>query len=160
MLVSREINYALTAMKLTVPCGLVDLTEVREVEKIKKTVKIKGTVYGVELIGDVELAAWETNYPLPGYGNNYGTEYIVKSNYSKGWAKLEIACWNNTYATRGHGMTDSWIESQGYVRRKEAEKFIATIKEELKKAEDGTPDVAEIFDKVRDYVLEQLGEDY
>jgi len=133
--------------------------EVKKEEKLEKSVKIRSTVYEVE-IKDGKLSASETNYPMPGYSNNYGTEYVVDTTHSKRWAKLEINCWNNTYATRGHGMTDYWIDAVGYVRRKEAEEFIKTVKEELERAENGTPDVLEVFGKVRDFVQEKIGENY
>jgi len=125
-------------------------------EKIVKSVKIGKTVYKVSVDND-GISASETVYPMPGYGNNYGTEYIIDLSYSKGWAQVRVECWNSTWATRGHGMTDFWTEATAYMRKNEAREFVKEVYEELKEAEDGTPDVKDVFDKVRDLVLEKCG---
>ena len=126
---------------------------------MKKSVKIGKTTYEVE-VGEDYIRAEETTYPLSGYGNNYGTGYEIDLSYSKGWAKAEIYCWNNTWATRGHGMTDSWTESEGYIRRGEAKEFYDSIVQELQEAEDGTPDVKDVFDEIKAKVEEATNEDY
>ena len=86
---------------------------------LKKTVRIGKTVYSVKVEKDY-ISAEETTYPLSGYGNNFGTGYEVDLDYSKAWAKVSIYAWNSTWATRGHGMTDSWTEAVGYIRKAEA----------------------------------------
>ena len=128
-------------------------------EALKKSVKIGKTVYEVKVEEDAIIAE-ETTFPLPGYGNNFGTGYAIDLGYSKGWAKVEIYCWNNTWATRGHGMTDSWTEAVGYIRKGEAKKFYELIKLELGEAEDGTPEVKKIFDQVKNKVEDVTNEDY
>jgi len=126
--------------------------------KIVKSVKIGSTVYKVGVDED-RIWAEETTYPLPGYGNNYGTGYEIDLDYSKGWAQTEVYCWNSTWATRGHGMTDSWTDSVGYIRKGEAKEFYKEVVSKLEEAEDGTPDVKDVFDMVKDKVLECCGEE-
>jgi len=128
-------------------------------EKLKKSVKIGDTVYKV-VVREDSVDATETVYPLPGYGNNYGTGYYIDLDYSKGWAKVEIYCWNNGWGCRGHGMTDSWTEAVGYIRKGEAKEFYEEVVQELKEAEDGTPDVKDVFDKIKAKVEEATNEDY
>jgi len=125
---------------------VVDVEE-RKAKEIRKSVKIGNTVYDVAVDGK-SIIAGETHYPLPGYGNCYGTEYKIEITNSKRWARKEIYCFNNTYATRGHGMTDGWTDYEGFMKRKEAEKLIAEVKKKLEQAEGGTPDVREVFDIV------------
>jgi len=130
-----------------------------KMKELVKSVKIGKTVYKVRIEEDVIIAE-ETTYPLSGYGNNYGTGYSIDLGYSKGWAKVEIYCWNSTWATRGHGMTDSWTEAVGYIRKGEAKKFREVIMQKLKEAEDGTPEVKEVFDKIKMKVEDATSEDY
>ena len=118
---------------------------------MRKSVKIGKTVYEVR-VGEDRIEAEETVYPLSGYSNCYGTEYIIDLNYSKGWAKAEISCWNATWACRGHGMTDSWIESEGYIRKRQVRELLERVKKMLEEAEDKTPDVYNVFELVRNYV--------
>ena len=127
--------------------------------RIVKSVKIGKTVYEVGVDED-RIWAEETTYPLPGYGNNYGTEYTIDLSYSRGWAEATIKCYNNTWATRGHGMTDCWTEAVGYIRKGEAKEFYKEVVQELEEAEDGTPDVKDVFDKVKARVEEATNEDY
>ena len=128
-------------------------------EKLKKSVKIGNTVYSVR-VEENFISAEETTFPLPGYGNSFGTEYSIDLSYSKGWAKVAINCYNNTWATRGHGMTDCWTEAVGYIRKGEAKEFYKEVVQELEEAEDGTPDVKDVFDKVKARVEEATNEDY
>lgn len=132
--------------------------------KMEKTVR-KGKIrYGVIVYLDEEnspyrVEAWWAEYPLSGYGNNYGTSYDIDLAYSNRWAKVEVNCWNATGATRGHGMTDSWTEAEDYVNHKEAREFVEEVLEESNEAEDGTPDVLDIYEKVRSFVIDNI-EDY
>lgn len=131
-------------------------------KKVVKSVKMRGTVYGVEVL-DNKIIASRTIYPLSGYGNNYGTEYVIDLNYSKGWARLLVNCWNDGWACRGHGMTAYWTEGIGYARKSEAKKFVEKIKKELEEAEDGTPDIYRVFDIIRSFVEDKCfpeDEDY
>jgi len=130
-----------------------------KMEALKKSVKIGKTVYEVKIEED-HIVAEETTFPLPGYGNNFGTGYSIDLNYSKGWAEAEIYCWNNTWGCRGHGLTDSWTEATGYIRKGEAKTFCEVIAQMLKKAEDGTPDVKAVFDKIKMKVEDVTSEDY
>jgi len=125
---------------------------------MRKSVKMGKTVYSVRVDEDT-ITAEETTFPLSGYGNNYGTEYTIDLSYSKGWAEATISCYNNTWATRGHGMTDYWTESTGYIRKGEAKEFYKEVVQELEEAEDGTPDVKDVFDMIKDRVLECCGEE-
>jgi len=117
-------------------------------EKIKKTVKIGQTVYAVKVKENGEIEASETVYPTPGYGNNYGTSYTVYPP-SKKWARTQVWCWNSTYGTRGHGLSDSWTQDQGFIEASEAAKFLEEITKKLQDAEDTTPDIKAIFDEIR-----------
>jgi len=128
-------------------------------EALKKSVKIGKTVYEVKAEEDAIIAE-ETTYPLSGYGNNFGTGYEIDLGYSKGWAKTSIYAWNNTWATRGHGMTDYWTEAVGYIRKGEAKTFCEVIMQKLKEAENGTPEVKDVFDKVKAKVEDATSEDY
>jgi len=121
--------------------------------ELKKSVKIKNTLYEVEVNEDGVIAE-EYVYTMPGYGNGYGTGWQIELNYSKGWARAVIYCWNNTWGCRGHGMNDSWTDSTGYMRKGEAKEFIEKVKQKLIDAEDGTPDVKEVFDMVKEKVNE------
>ncbi|MBW2675435.1 MAG: hypothetical protein JRD89_18835 [Deltaproteobacteria bacterium] len=121
--------------------------EARKAEELRKSVKIGRTVYDVAVDSETVIAG-ETTYPMPGYGNNYGTEYVIHLTKSKRWAKKLVNCWNNTYATRGHGMTDYWTDYESFVERKEAEGLISEVKARLEQAEDSTPDIKEIFDLI------------
>jgi len=126
---------------------------------MRKTVKIGKTVYTVE-VGEDSIRAEETTYPKPGYGNNFGTTYIIDLSYSENWAEVTIECYNNTWATRGHGMTDYWTEATGYMRKAEARKFHEVVIRELEKAENGTPDVKAVFDKIKMKAEDLANEDY
>jgi len=126
---------------------------------MKKSVKIGKTVYEVKIEEDAIIAE-EATYPLPGYGNNFGTGYEIDLSYSKGWAKMSIYAWNNSWACRGHGMMDHWTEAVGYIRKGEAKEFYEEVVQELKEAEDGTPDVKDVFDKIKAKVEEATNEDY
>ena len=128
-------------------------------EALKKSVRIGQTVYSVKVDEDT-ITAEETTFPLSGYGNNFGTGYSIDLNYSKAWAKVEVYCWNNNWGCRGHGLTDSWTESVGYIRKGDAKEFYEEVLHELERAEDGTPDVKEVFDKVKAKVEEATDEDY
>ena len=86
---------------------------------MKKSVRIGQTVYSVKVNEDT-ITAEETTFPLSGYGNNFGTGYSIDLNYSKAWAKVEVYCWNNNWGCRGHGLTDSWTDSVGYIRKGDA----------------------------------------
>ncbi len=127
-------------------------------EKLKKSVKIGSTVYQVT-ITDNEISASETVYPLSGYGNNYGTEWVISLTASKRWARVATKGWNNTYATRGHGLTDSWTISQSYMPKAEAEKLKDDVTKALAEAEDGTPDVKAVFQQIKDAVTRVVDED-
>ena len=121
----------------------------------RKSVKIGKTVYVVRVGEDLKrIEVEETVYPLFGYGNNYGTRYKIDLDYSKGWALAEISCWNATWATRGHGMTDYWTEATGYIRKSVAKKIMEQVETMLENAENGTPDVKEIFDAIKQHVCD------
>jgi len=126
---------------------------------MRKSVKIGKTVYEVKAEED-HISADETTYPLPGYGNNFGTIYTIDLSYSENWAKVTIECYNNTWGTRGHGMTDYWTEATGYMKKAEARKFHEEVIRELEKAENGTPDVKAIFDKIKMKAEDLANEDY
>ena len=128
-------------------------------EALKKSVKIGKTVYEVKIEEDAIIAE-ETTFPLTGYGNNFGTGYAIDLGYSKGWAKVSIYAWNGTWATRGHGLTDSWTEAVGYIRKGEAKKFCEVIIQMLKEAENGTPEVKAVFDKIKMKAEDVANEDY
>ena len=102
-----------------------------------------------------------------GYGNGYGTEYIVDLNIdSKKYASIRVECYNSTWACRGHGMNDDWTEAEDNIKREEAIKFVNEIKKEFEEAEDETRDVKELYEKVREFVInnikdyEEYDEDY
>jgi len=131
--------------------------EMNEVKEVSKSVKIGNTVYQVK-ISEKEVSAKEIVYPNPPYGNNWGNEYVVDLSYrSKRWVKLYIYSWNYGWACRGHGMTDSWVSSVGYVKREEATRFVEKIREELEKAENDTPDVKQVFSMIYSYVRDKVG---
>jgi hypothetical protein len=120
---------------------------------MKKKVDFKKKVYIVE-IDDGTVSATEVVYPMPGYGNSYSTDYVIDLNYSKAWARAYIYCFNNTWACRGHGMTEGWTSAQGYIRKGEIKEFVERVKGELERAEDGTPEVKEIYDVIKSKVEE------
>jgi hypothetical protein len=126
---------------------------VEEVE-IKKEVDF-GKKYYVVRVSD-RVSAKEVVFPMPGFGNSYSTEYGIDLSYSKAWARAYIYCFNNTWACRGHGMTEGWVESQGYVRKGEIKDFVERIREELKNAENGTPEILDIFREVKEKVKDIL----
>ena len=130
---------------------------IEEVKKevVKKEVDFGKKYYRVRATGD-EVSAKEAIFPLVGYGNSYSTEYVIDLKYSKAWARVYIYCFNNSWACRGHGLTEGWTEAQGYVRKGEIKDFVERIREELKNAENGTPEVLEVFREVREKVEEIL----
>jgi hypothetical protein len=119
----------------------------KRMEKIEKSVKIRNTVYEVRVMED-RIEAEETTYPLPGYGNYVSTKYIVDLGYSKAWAKYIIECVNQGYACRGQGQTAGWVDLEDYARKEGAKKLWEAVRAKLETAEDGTPDVKEVFDMV------------
>jgi hypothetical protein len=119
-------------------------------EKIEKSVKIGKTVYTVKTFGS-RLEAEETTYPLAGYGNCVVTTYIISLNYSKKWAKFMVKCFNNGYASRGHGMTEGWVDLEDYEEKAKARELFDAVKQKLLEAEDGTPEVKLVFDMVALY---------
>jgi hypothetical protein len=119
----------------------------KRMEKIEKSVKIRNTVYEVRLMEN-RIEAEETEYPLPGFGNYVSTKYIVDLDYSKAWAKYVIECMNMGYACRGHGQTEGWVDLEDYARKESALKLFEAVRAKLETAEDGTPDVKEVFDMI------------
>jgi hypothetical protein len=120
-------------------------------EKLEKSVKMGKTVYRVE-VRDDEIVATATTFPLGSqYGNCYWDDWTIDTVYSKGWAKASVGGGGNGYARRG-SMVESWVDSTGYVRKAKAEAFKAEVIAKLEKAEDGTPDVKEVFDFVSNFV--------
>jgi len=124
---------------------------------VEKKVGIGNKVFDVK-ISDGEIRARETIFPHKNYSNNFGTEYVININYSKKYAKAEIGCWNDGWATRGHGMTDAWTDSIAYLTKAEAKRVFAKAQQKLMEAEDGTPDVQEAFAIVRDTVCKACEE--
>jgi len=103
-------------------------------EKVSKSVKIGAAVYTVEA-GEDGVTARETHFPVKGYGNNYGTEYAIFLTKSKRWAKIKIK-------------VNFWTEHDDFTEIATAEQLIAKIRESLNEAEDGTPDVKQVFDEI------------
>jgi len=123
-----------------------------ETEKLKKSVKVKNTVYTVK-VDEEQVTAEETTFPMKGYGNNYSTTYTVDLSYSKGWAKVTIEYSSDGWDI-GHGLTSWWEDCRGYLRKGEAKKFKAEIIQRLQEAENGTPDVIDIFEAIKQKVLD------
>jgi len=124
---------------------------------MRKTVKIGKTVYSVKVEED-EIDACATTYPRSGYGNCYEDGWTIELNYSRGWARLTVNGADHGWARRG-SMENSWIDAVGYIRKAEAKEFKAVILKELEQAEDGTPDVKEVFNKIRDFVENNVAEE-
>jgi hypothetical protein len=123
----------------------------------KKSVKIAKTVYSVEVRDDA-IVATATTFPMPKYGNCYWDDCTINIEYSKGWAQITSGGGGNGWARRG-SMVESWVDSTGYVRKAKAEAFKAEVIAKLEKAEDGTPDVKEVFDFVIAFVNEHKKEE-
>ncbi|MEM4620977.1 MAG: hypothetical protein QW607_12295 [Desulfurococcaceae archaeon] len=119
------------------------------IEEIRKTVKIKNTVYAVGIDSDGVYAQY-TVYPHAGWGNNYGTVYRIKKMGRK-WYEIVAENYNNCWACRGHGMDAWWTDNICFVAKDSAEKFIENIIKKIKEAENGTPDVKMIYDEFIEY---------
>ena len=126
--------------------------ETEKQTEIKKSVKLKDTVFTVK-VDEEQVSATETTFPMPGYGNNYGTAYSIDITYSKGWAQALIEGFSDGWNT-GHGLTAWWTECTAYMRKGEAKKFRDEVIQQLKEAENGTPDVLDVFNAVKQKVVD------
>ena len=123
--------------------------------EVKEKEMEKNVVYGKHVysifVGEHGLAAEDGYFPLPGYGNSVHTTYEIDLSYSRGWAKIEVTeCrynWNGT---------GCYTQAIGYVRKNEAKRFIDNIRKRLKDAEDGTPDIKEVFDAIVSWVEDKV----
>jgi hypothetical protein len=113
-------------------------------EKLKKSVTIDNTSYTVKIANDT-ITATEYTHTLPGYGNGFGTEYIIDLCGKGKYARTTVYCYNCTWACRGHGVSDAWIETSGFLAKKDAEQLLQKVKNDLLNAEDDTPDVLSVF---------------
>jgi len=115
-------------------------------------VKLKDTVFTVK-VDEEQVSATETTFPMPGYGNNYSTYYVIDITYSKGWAKVTVELSSDGWDI-GRGLTSWWEDCAAYLRRGEAKKFRDEVIQRLKEAENGTPDVIDIFEAIKQKVLD------
>jgi len=53
-------------------------------------------------------------------------------------------------------MNDEWIEAEDNIGKEEAIEFVNEIKRELEDAEDETKDVEELYEKIKEFVEENL----
>lgn len=117
---------------------------------IKKEVEINNNVYVVEIDKDGDLILERIRFMLPDWGNNISTVCIVRMNTSKSnkYVTVEINAQNNTWASRGHGMSDAWNMSKCYINKKEVQTILQNVQHKLADAEDDTPDVQDLFDEI------------
>jgi len=114
-------------------------------------------IYWVVVDEDGVVAGIFTKALGDGYGNGYGTQHIVDlSINSKKYASVKVNCYNSSWACRGHGMNDEWIEAEDNIGKEEAIEFVNEIKRELEDAEDETKDVEELYEKIKEFVEENL----
>jgi len=123
---------------------------------MKKTVKLGKTVYAVEVSED-EVVAEATTYPIPRAGNCYVDGWIIELGYSKGWAKVRRYYEGHGYARFG-SMEEAGTLSTGYARKGTAQSFREQIEKELEEAEDQTPDVKRLYDKIVKFVRTHIDE--
>ncbi len=131
--------------------------EVKEKEEkieIEKSVSYGSAEY-IVYVGENELEAQKKVYPLAGYGNNYGRGYYINLSYSRAWASVEVYEWADGWAIRG-SLSGWYTIGKGYVRKSEAKKFVENIRLRLLKAEDGTPEVKEVFDAIVSWVEDKV----
>lgn len=138
--------------------GAMEGKEAVEVKKLSKSVKIGKTVYEVTVEPDY-LEIEKTVYPLVGYGNNYGSGMRLNLNYSRGWAQVKSYSWANGWAIRGE-LTGSYEDGVSYIRKSKAREIIEKAYIMLSQAENGTPDVKEVWDKLHEELNAVLEEDF
>jgi len=117
----------------------------------RKYVRIGNEAYSVRIRSD-KVVAEKTVFPQEGWTNCYGTGYEINVNYSKKFGAAEIYCWNDGCQTRGRPEFDIWTEDASCIDKQEAREIIMGISEKFSKAKDGTVDVKEVFDMVKNIV--------
>jgi len=131
--------------------------EVVEKAQVREYVAWSGRTKYYLSISDEGAVAEEIVYPLAGYGNNFGTGWKIDLASKRKYAVIVKYAWNETYATRGHGLTDSWTEGKTTIPKEKAKAIVDEILG--MDIENGTQDVINAAKKVIKFVNEELGDE-